>query len=404
MFRPVLNLLSRKGHRARPTTAARPSPRFRPTLQYLEDRTVPTTFIRATAFDSGGVQIGASALTNSEILGFNVGNFSGTAGLTVSTGSGFTQNSSNFTLAYNGPTGANSQKLLVEILTDDNTNPSPGNAFISSNASPSAAGGLHASTIIMTSGVVNGVVGLPAPGTPLAGQLGMTTGTGAFVSPTSSNLLPNPVNSAASFAITGTFSFYQSYCFTGFSTAVGTASMSAASTVQAEATGSTGTIGFWQNKNGQKVIESLNGGKTAKALGNWLATNFPNLFGDLAGKTNAEVAAIYKARFGQTGLAKTQAQVMAVALASYVTSTALNTTLDGQDCAKKFGFVLTAGGTGQAFYTVGAAGATIGLAPGSYKVFDILKAADTYVKNGGSLANSDVNTIFAGINELFDIP
>ena len=39
------------------------------------------------------------------------------------------------------------------------------------------------------------------------------------------------------------------------------------------------TIGFWQNSNGQAVINSFNGSSTSTALGNWLASNFPNLFG-----------------------------------------------------------------------------------------------------------------------------
>jgi hypothetical protein len=43
--------------------------------------------------------------------------------------------------------------------------------------------------------------------------------------------------------------------------------------------GDAATIGFWHNKNGQALIDSLNGGSTATNLGNWLATNFPYLYG-----------------------------------------------------------------------------------------------------------------------------
>jgi len=43
--------------------------------------------------------------------------------------------------------------------------------------------------------------------------------------------------------------------------------------------GQTATIGFWQNKNGQNLIKSLNGGATSTQLGNWLAATFPNMYG-----------------------------------------------------------------------------------------------------------------------------
>src|SRR5207247_551462 len=38
--------------------------------------------------------------------------------------------------------------------------------------------------------------------------------------------------------------------------------------------GQTAGIGFWNNKNGQALIKSLNGGANEKQLGNWLAANF----------------------------------------------------------------------------------------------------------------------------------
>ena len=97
--------------------------------------------------------------------------------------------------------------------------------------------------------------------------------------------------------------------------------------------GQTATIGFWQNKNGQNLIKALNGGPTATQLGNWLAATFPNMYGafaganNLAGKTNAEVAAFYKTLFARTkcnaaggGPPKMDAQVLATALAVYVTN------------------------------------------------------------------------------------
>src|SRR5262249_55198779 len=50
--------------------------------------------------------------------------------------------------------------------------------------------------------------------------------------------------------------------------------------------GQTASIGFWQNKNGQNLIKSLNGAPNATQLGNWLAATFPNLYGAGAGPNN----------------------------------------------------------------------------------------------------------------------
>src|SRR6266496_3576308 len=62
--------------------------------------------------------------------------------------------------------------------------------------------------------------------------------------------------------------------------------------------GDTAGIGFWASKNGQALINSLNGGPNSIALANWLASNFPYLFGanagdnNLTGKSNLAVASL----------------------------------------------------------------------------------------------------------------
>ena len=61
---------------------------------------------------------------------------------------------------------------------------------------------------------------------------------------------------------------------------------------------------FQRNKNGQALILALNGGKSSESLANWLATNFPYLYGahspnDLTNQTNATVAALFLTFFGQ---------------------------------------------------------------------------------------------------------
>jgi hypothetical protein len=64
---------------------------------------------------------------------------------------------------------------------------------------------------------------------------------------------------------------------------------------------------WWNGSNGQALIKALNGGQTSKNLGNWLASIFSNLFGadagsanNLAGKTNAQVAAYYQSLYSNT--------------------------------------------------------------------------------------------------------
>src|SRR5262249_20593310 len=91
----------------------------------------------------------------------------------------------------------------------------------------------------------------------------------------------------------------------------------------------TGTIAFWRGSSGQSLVKALNGSQSAKNLGNWLAVNFNNLFGanagaanDLTGKTNVQVAAYYQALYANTAK-KPEAEVLALALAVYVTNSNL---------------------------------------------------------------------------------
>ncbi len=190
--------------------------------------------------------------------------------------------------------------------------------------------------------------------------------------------------------------------------------------------GQTATIGFWQNKNGQDLIKALNGGSTSTQLSNWLATNFPNMYGasaganNLTGKTNAQIAAFYVTLFKKTGGAdgppKLDAQVLATALAVYVTNQSLAGTT-----AAAFGFNVTATGLGAATFDVGNANrAAFGLSATQstvMTVFDILLATNALARNGvlydtdssGTISSSEkalrvmANNVFTGINEQGDI-
>jgi choice-of-anchor A domain-containing protein/uncharacterized repeat protein (TIGR01451 family) len=188
-----------------------------------------------------------------------------------------------------------------------------------------------------------------------------------------------------------------------------TVTVQAARLVQA---GDFATIGFWLNQNGQALIRQLDGGSGATALGNWLAANFPNLFGasidpsnplerNLTNATNAAVASYYLTLFGSQGLNKTYAQVMAVALGAYATSS----TLAGGTYARPYGFNVAASGSGAAVVNVGSNGAALGLPNNQTQtVLALLRAADQAAASQTLKANlGAVNTIFSGINQTGDI-
>jgi len=194
--------------------------------------------------------------------------------------------------------------------------------------------------------------------------------------------------------------------------------------------GQTATIGFWQNRNGQRLIKSLNGSKYSTELGDWIATEFPNLYAGLAGKTNKEVTAYYKSlfrsfkkctRWGRSGPAKLDPQVMAVAFAVYVT----NQGLAGGNYGAAYGFEVTATGLGASSFDIDAAvGAgtaetlfgeegTVGV----LKVLQILQYTDArssdgviFDCNGDSHLDSNervmrylANKLYTAINEAGDI-
>jgi hypothetical protein len=179
--------------------------------------------------------------------------------------------------------------------------------------------------------------------------------------------------------------------------------------------GQTATIGFWHNKNGQALIRSLNGGQSSTQLGNWLASNFPNLWGseagpnNLTGKTNAQVAAFFLTKFEVKGQ-KLDAQVLGVALATYVTNSSLAGTV-----AAKYGFIVDAQGTAAATINVGSSGAAFGVANNStLTVWQVLQGANQLsaggtgasrfeIYNGNQALRNQANTIFSLINERGDI-
>jgi hypothetical protein len=194
--------------------------------------------------------------------------------------------------------------------------------------------------------------------------------------------------------------------------------------------GETATIGYWQNNNGRALLLSLNGGSCSTALGNWLATNFSNMYGanaganNLAGKTNAQIVDFYsklfsrsKKQFVQDGLGgpeKMDLQVLATAFAVYVTDSDL-----AGNVAARYGFEVDSKGTGGRTFNVGNNGAAFGLANGSETtIFNLLLAVNSRAyrgrlydidHDGDTTSTNEIayrvmaNVIFSAINETGDI-
>ena len=121
--------------------------------------------------------------------------------------------------------------------------------------------------------------------------------------------------------------------------------------------GDTASLGFWQNKNGQALIEE--GGTE---LADWLTDNFANIFGDtFVGGDGSDVASFYKNEFLKKklkGTPKVDAQFMSLALATYFTSS----NLSGGTVAAAYGFTVTDTGMGTKVVNVGDNGAAFGVA------------------------------------------
>ena len=177
----------------------------------------------------------------------------------------------------------------------------------------------------------------------------------------------------------------------------------------------TATIGFWAGKNGKKLIESLNGDKYSTALGDWLATEFSDMYGDLLGKTNQDVAKYYgklfkaskkRGRHGggdQIDLRDLNAQVMATALAVYVTD---SRNFAG-GAATEYGFIISDGGVGAATFNVGDSGAAFGVDNGTVMtIWEILQATNDQAFEGSLYYDMDImlselaDKVYTMINEL----
>src|SRR5262245_13305866 len=368
-------------------------------LQQLEDRAVPSFALRVST--DGGATFGAPVLDNGPgdinpaagAIVVSVGpiNLLATSSSFVSTGL------TTLNLQLGGVAGAAASDLAVQAtVTDVTTAPAPQS---------------------LSFGFTGSV--LPGPGTVAMrtwadnanAAFGTTGGGIAF----DSGSQPIPA-SAGPLALTGTVPYSLTTEIRASFTGVQSISLNDVNSVTASperdflVTGDTATIGFWNNKNGQALINSLNGGSNSKNLSNWLATTFPNIYGANAGannltnKTNTEVASFFQTLFGQSGQ-KLDAQVLAVALAMYVT----NKNLAGGMFAANYGFNVGDVGTGVATYNIGSNGAAFGVPNDTtMTVLEIMQAANAFAVNGvlwngNTTLRNMGNDVFSGINQNGDI-
>src|SRR5262249_16691842 len=121
---------------------------------------------------------------------------------------------------------------------------------------------------------------------------------------------------------------------------------------------------------------------------------------DLAGQNNASVASFFQSRCVVHGQ-KLDAQVLATALAVYVT----DPTLDSTGVGAQYGFVVSGNGLATATHNVGTHGAACGVADNTtMTVMDILLAADSravngVLYNGDAAKRNQANNVFNAINE-----
>ena len=162
--------------------------------------------------------------------------------------------------------------------------------------------------------------------------------------------------------------------------------------------GQTQSSSYWCGGQGQSLINCLNGGSSSKGLGNWLAATCPNLFGNLKGCTNSQVASYCKSLNNGNSNQNACGQVLSSAIGAYVTDSDL-----AGNSAQSYGFTVSSFGLGSSTWNVGWSGSGVGLSNNqTYSIFALLAQVDGQSSNG-SLKSSTVgtvNSLFSGINQF----
>jgi hypothetical protein len=145
-------------------------------------------------------------------------------------------------------------------------------------------------------------------------------------------------------------------------------------------------IGFWQNKNGQALIQKFS------AIGSWLAATLPHTFGSLAGSSSQQVASLYQQEFVLKD--KLDAQFMATALNVYATDASL-----GGSHAGGYGFTIGTYGLGNSTWSVSSDGTAFSVANNaSLTVMQLLQAWDQQAKKSNTALRKLALDAFGGIN------
>jgi hypothetical protein len=137
-------------------------------------------------------------------------------------------------------------------------------------------------------------------------------------------------------------------------------------------------------------------------LGNWLAATLPKMFGHLEAKTNTQVGQHFRTLFAIRGQ-KLEAQVMATALAVYITNESLAST-----AGQAYGFTVTEYGVGTRTYNLGTNAAAFGVENFSeMTVLDLLLATDERTCSDTGMLHYDDDVLLMRLfpnmaNEVYD--
>jgi hypothetical protein len=168
--------------------------------------------------------------------------------------------------------------------------------------------------------------------------------------------------------------------------------------------GCTATCTFWNGSNGSDLICSFGSGSSDCTLGNWLASNYSNLYGSscgtncLAGKTNAQICTYFQGLYKNSS-SKTACEVLAACLNLYATDASL-----GGLCGATYGFDVQQDGAACTTYSVGTNGSCFGVSNNTKcSLSDLIDACNSKSSKGSlfggnSSSSTSCYTVLSGIN------
>jgi hypothetical protein len=164
------------------------------------------------------------------------------------------------------------------------------------------------------------------------------------------------------------------------------------------------TTAFWGHL-GQSLIKSFNltsVDPSPTQLGNWLATNFSNVYGpggayNTTNKSNSAVASMFMTFYKDMTHHKTDAAMLATALNVYASTNGL-----GGGDADNYGFAPTDAGLAAATFNVGNNGAAFNVANNStLSVWQLLQAANS--KSSNDVLYNGVSSMLTMAYNMFEM-